>query len=1279
MLRKSFTKYLFEKVLLIATIIILLFTNFSFASNATSNLGYDSRWVKVGNEWKVKNADGSYLSSCWFFDTVQSKWYRIGAINGELMTGTTGIYSSNDASSMVAGLWTERGTNKSYFFDNTSSLTYGALIDKNGYYTINGKSVYLEFEQNDANTKGSITVGLSDLRTALVKSNEVLMPKAGSGGSGGGGGSDSGGSAAPVKPVEPKVKKTILYYLIGSDLEEKDLTASYDLYDISRLDYPSDVRVLTLTGGSRMQYVEKARKASKDEKIKEMYVVNWDKNQIWEARKGIKCIEENFGTESMTDPNTLLQFLNYAKTYYPSEEYNIILSDHGGGSYGGLGTDKRPNIKKTTALSLVEIKGAFDKSGLKFGFIGFDACLMSCVEYLCGLSDYADYFMGSADIEQGSWDYTPFEALVKNPNITNENLLKGIIDKYIGKEVNKSNILALFDLKNFKKDVETHLSIFAKNIYDLSIKDYMSMKELVQTRSKTIEYGIDEDYDFVDVYDFMVKINNSNLSNNTKKAIGDLWDAVNNHLIYISSNRSTDEQGYYDVGGISMYFPLECIKSFEDSNTLTYYYDSVGNLLDADYSAMLKLVYVRMVMASNIAKSCAIADAEVTKRLNTEVLNAAKKAVGLTDDEINKIKTNIYPDLLRYRLVNDNPNFDFERSGRPGEVIFSYDKYLDDYLNEIYTIPKTYDGYGNALSLGHVIVPHIAVEETDRIVWNIAPREGYWFNIIDDKSESLVSFYPTETEIVNGDQISENYLFDKEITGYIPAILTRKDASGKKTEYYIYIYVKFAEMNNIAEILGYCYFDLVDRCEPAQVMNKFDANDIVAPIFNFEDAKDNKEVKDVGKDLKIGNAVIQRGELANESVYYDYKVIDAFNQKTDLTFGDVVFKDAPKKINFAMQEYETWYDYTYKAEDNSVNILTDVGGHQENISMVVSSVPSDNDIYYEFTQGSKKYTDDIINIFRQRDFDNIATSSITITEAPLTSPENHYLLIMDAYKEVGGVDSLYSKVYVVYPCNEGVYLFDVALWDTNRGSIYHRNKMINYITNMIKGKYDEPDPDITINIKPFANINSSNALNEINEELVLVASASELTSEIATKSDIDETEKETINETTETTTETITIETTSETVETTSETTTIETMSETTTKATVESEEPTSETVESSKKIEEPTTETTEQVESTTESEEPESDAGETTVESEEPESDAGETTVESEEQTSETIESSTKSEDSETEATETTKSTVEIKEPESDAGETTVESEEQTSETIESSTKSEEQTTETT
>ena len=1230
MLKKSFTKYLFEKVLLIASIIILLFTSISFASNATSNLGYDSRWVKVDNEWKVKNADGSYLSNCWFFDTVQSKWYRIGAINGELMTGTTGFYSSNDASSMVAGLWTERDTNKSYFFDNTSSLTYGALIDKNGYYTINGKSVYLEFEQNDANTKGSITVGLSDLRTVLAKSNEVLMPKAGSGGSGGGG-SDSGGGTAPVKPVAPKVKKTILYYLIGSDLEEKDLTASYDLYDISRPDYPSDVRVLTLTGGSRMQYVEKARKASKDENLKEMFVVNWDKNQIWEVRKGIKCIEENFGTESMTDPNTLLKFLNYAKTYYPSDEYNIILSDHGGGSYGGLGRDKRENIKKTSSLSLIEIKSTFDKSGLKFGFIGFDACLMSCIEYLYGLSDYADYYIGSADIERGSWDYKAFEALSKTPNISNENLLKGIIDKYIGKKVCETNILALFNLKNFKQDLKPYLSTFAKNIYDLSIKDFLSIKELVQTRSKAIEYGIDTNYDFVDIYDFMVKIHNSNLPNNTKSAIGDLWDAVNSHIIYISSNRPVNDQGYYNVGGVSIYFPFDCIGELKDNTVLENFYKSMSDLYDDDFNTMLKLIYIRMALALKIVNSSAISDVNLIKKLDNEVLNLAKKKVGLTNDEINKIKTNIYPDLIRYRLVNDNPNYAFERSGRPGELLFSYDKYLNAYLNEIYTVPITYNDDGKALTLGHVIVPHIEVEEPDKIVWNIAPREGYWFTMSDNKEEILVSFYPTELEIVNGDQISENYLFDKEITGYIPAILKTKDDDGNTNEYNIFIYAKFEEMNNNAKILGYCDFNLVDKCEPSKILRDFNDGDTVKPIYNFEEVKDNQEIVDTGNEMNVKSLKIKRGQIDDESIYYEYNVLDAFNQKTALTFGDVVFKDASKNINFAMQEYETWYDYTYSAENNSISMLSEVAGHQENISVLVNSVPSGTSIYYDFTEGEKEFSDEIINYFRQRDFDNIATSSIVMKQHLKEKPEPHYLLIMDAKKNIGGVNSTFSKMFVVYPSDDGMYLFDVALWSTGLETIYHKNKMLNYLATMIKGKYDEPMPDITINIRPLEINSNNNSLNEINEELASVATASELTLEVATKSDIDETENETTSEPTTKETTVESEEPTIETAESTSETI------ETTTETISESKESTSEIVETTSEAVESTSETIETITETAES----TNEIETSSETVEVTSDENvETTCENVETTTETI---SESEESTSEIVETTSETVEM------------------------------------
>ena len=188
--------------------------------------------------------------------------------------------------------------------------------------------------------------------------------------------------------------------------------------------YSFSINDLVFTGGARMELVEKAREKNENENLKKVFSVNWDKNQIWEARNGISAVEEDFGSESMTDKNTLLKFLTYVKKYYPSEEYNIILNDHGCGAYGGLGVDTRPNITKKEALSLIEFKEVFDKSISKFGFIGFDACLMANIEYLYGLSDYADYYIGSSEVECGSWDYVAFEELVKNPGISNEDFLK---------------------------------------------------------------------------------------------------------------------------------------------------------------------------------------------------------------------------------------------------------------------------------------------------------------------------------------------------------------------------------------------------------------------------------------------------------------------------------------------------------------------------------------------------------------------------------------------------------------------------------------------------------------------------------------------------------------------------------------------------------------------------------------------------------------------------------------------------------------------------------------
>ena len=1106
MVKRKFFNRLFEKVLLVVALVIVLFSSFTYANTSTNISAYDSRWVKVGNDWKVLNYDGTYLSNCWFFDTVQQRWYRIGAANAEVLTGSTGYYNQNDSSSMIAGLFTENGTNKSYLFDNFSSLTYGALIETSGYYVINGKTIYLEFEQADASTKGAITLGLSELKSALGKGSEVAAPRAG----GGGGGSSSGGGGSS-KPVAQKVRKTILLYLVGSDLEEDELSASKSLYEISQYNYPSDVRVIVFTGAARMEKVEKTREKNKDPELKKVFNVNWEKNQIWEARNGISPIEEDFGNDSMTDKNTLLNFLTYVKQYYPSDEYNIILNDHGMGAYGGLGVDTRKEITRKDPLSLADIKYAFDMSDLRFGFIGFDACLMGCVEYLYGFSDYAEYYIGSSELECGSWDYTSFSELAANSKISNEELLKKIIDKYIGKAYLDSNTLALFNLKNFKNDIDESLSAFAKNVYDLSLKDFSSLKELVQARAKTLEYGVTENLDYVDLYDYSVAVNNTNLSNDTKELISNLWNDVKSHILYFKTGRPKDESGKLRVGGVSMYFPLEHVDVSESKGALSKFYSSFNGTYNKDYNKMLRVAATRMALAKKIAELNANDNTTASKKLDDEVIKEAKNNIALTDDEINKIKTNVYPDLLRYRLISTtNSNFSFERSGRPGELLFSYRKHLAEYFKEVYATPITYDLSGKELKLGHVAISHVTIEEPNDIAWNINPREGYWFKIKDSNTEVLSSFYPTELEAASVDTVGENYLFEKTITGYVPAVKIEKDKDGEESERSILIYAKFEEMEDRARILGYTDYYLTDLYEPSKTLFKFNENDKIKPIYNFDDAKVSKKITDKGAELNANSLEIVRGALNNQAISYSYYIYDVFNQKTAINFEKrITFKDTVKEANFSMPQYGTWYDYTYNSANNSINMDSEVDGHHENMSLVINTVPSGNSIYNDFSGSKKEFSNETINYFRVRDFDSIATSSIIINKLDLSNLGlfgKAYVLIMDSHKDIGGTNCAFTKLYVVHPIINTVYLIDATLWAENSSLIYNDRKMLNYIRQMIENKYEEFVSETEIIIQPLVVnlVTTANptTINAAQNEFGALATISELN--VATDSEANE-------------------------------------------------------------------------------------------------------------------------------------------------------------------------------
>ena len=123
-------------------------------------------------------------------------------------------------------------------------------------------------------------------------------------------------------------------------------------------------------------------------------IVSASTNQIYQIKDGkLRKLADDNGQPSMTDPNTLVRFIEYCKQNFPANRNQLIFWDHGGGSVTGYGYDE--NNPNTGSMNLSKIKSAIAATNIKYDFIGFDACLMATTENALALSDYADYLIAS--------------------------------------------------------------------------------------------------------------------------------------------------------------------------------------------------------------------------------------------------------------------------------------------------------------------------------------------------------------------------------------------------------------------------------------------------------------------------------------------------------------------------------------------------------------------------------------------------------------------------------------------------------------------------------------------------------------------------------------------------------------------------------------------------------------------------------------------------------------------------------------------------------------------
>ncbi|MBQ6655366.1 MAG: hypothetical protein IJM79_07580 [Erysipelotrichaceae bacterium] len=355
---------------------------------------------------------------------------------------------------------------------------------------------------------------------------------------------------------------TIMIYMCGTDLESRSKMATYDITEMARATISDNINLLIYTGGCTQWHLGNGN------------VISTKVNQIYRILDGGQAdrLVDNAGAATMVANNTLESFIDYCTENYEADRYGLIFWDHGSGSVGGYGYDEKyPN---NGPMAPAKIDEALTNCGVKFDFVGFDACLMATLENALMLAPHADYMIASEEVEPGiGWYYTDWlTALSKNTSMSTLELGKNIIDSFVSQTAKdvpqQAATLSIIDLAELEKTVPAKLTAFADSANELLANS--QYRTVATARANCREYGTSQGVDMVDFVDLASNINT--------QAGKELTDALLSAVKY--NNVSTSMSDSY---GISIYFPYNTTKYV--NNVLKNYNELE---MDASYTNVIR-------------------------------------------------------------------------------------------------------------------------------------------------------------------------------------------------------------------------------------------------------------------------------------------------------------------------------------------------------------------------------------------------------------------------------------------------------------------------------------------------------------------------------------------------------------------------------------------------------------------------------------------------------------------------------------------------------------------
>ena len=336
----------------------------------------------------------------------------------------------------------------------------------------------------------------------------------------------------------------MMVYLCGTDLESKSGMASSDLQEMATAKYGDNVNVIVYTGGCKQWQTSG---------------ISNSVNQIYRVKDGrLERLEADMGNKPMTDPNTLSEFIQYCAKNFPANRNILDFWDHGGGSVSGYGYDEK--LRSGGSMDLAGVSKALKNGGVKFDFVGFDACLMATAETALMLNNYADYLVASEETEPGiGWYYTNWMTqLGSNTSMPTLEIGKNICDDFTSACAKRcpgqKTTLSVIDLAEFANTVPKDLAAFADSVSaKMENKEY---QEVSSARNNTREFATSSKIDQVDLVDLALNMNTAE----GKQLAETLQKAV-------KYNRTSTNMT--NAHGVSIFFPYKRT-SYVDNACSTY-------------------------------------------------------------------------------------------------------------------------------------------------------------------------------------------------------------------------------------------------------------------------------------------------------------------------------------------------------------------------------------------------------------------------------------------------------------------------------------------------------------------------------------------------------------------------------------------------------------------------------------------------------------------------------------------------------------------------------------